>query len=923
MFNINQGKTRKHILYSLLIVLLVAESLLPLLSTSSVNAATYVNVNPSNVIGTNKYQTGFQLDGPDLYYWRTRSALREPAYDANFGLVRMWDTQIQPCTRWYESSRTGSWNWNTVDQLVEQIIDIGAEPLIVLGFYHWDTDSLLKPSGMATNPKTGLPYPASYAAYCREWVKHFEQKGYPVKFYEFVNEPIFYFGWVADDTKLGYFIDLYNAVYDAMKAENSNILLGTDGSIMKKVLNGFIEDARPLGFLSYHAYGCGSTSTSDDSVFSAAETKYLVETSNVYGVEEARRLYKQKRGIELPVINSEYNLNFQYSSGTDPRTQKIQGGVYNALWIRTAVLNGYSYGLYFHWASSYSSERRKPTGGAGMGMVNLDDNDPWIPYYVFQMIGNNLDVGDYIYESSSSSEDVRVLSWRHDDDIYTLLIHKDDSSETVYINGLSGTLEYQKIDENTYWLNPSITTGTVSSSSSISLSGYTVMLLKGSSSSPPPPPPPPPSEDFYEDFEDGSISEWSGTFTTSGEDVLVRATLPYAGDYHGYFETSGSGGSEHAYLYQSISQDEVYARGYFYVPGDLNLDDESDRYYFLRFRSGGNSVTGAGLRRNNGDNYWIIYARDGSSLAGPYYSSAPIEPNRWYCVELHWKLDPSNGVVELFVDGQKILERTGLDSNNLGNVDQVNCGIVSATNIDSDLVVYGDEIVISDEYIGEGSPNPPPPPPSSIIFEEDYESNNLNKWDEISTSSGETATTHSYAPFEGQHHGRFSNDGSSSSEYAYTSVNVDEDEIYARGYFYPITGLSLSDNNDRFYFIRFQANGQSIGGAGIRRENGVDKWVLFGRDGSGWEGPELADSPTVTSRWTCIELHWKKDNSNGVLEMYVDGQKVLAFTNLDSDNYGNVDTVNIGYVSATNVQQSMIIYSDLIVISDSYVGPES
>ncbi len=839
----------KNSIYSILVILLFSEAILPIV-ISPANAAVYVNVDSTKFIGTNKYSTGFQIDGPDLYYWRTRSDLRAPAYDANFGLVRMWDTQIQPCTRWYESSRTGVWDWSQVDQLVEQIIDIGAEPLIVLGFYHWESDALLKPSGMADDPKTGLPYPASYAAYCREWVKHFKAKGYPVRYYEFVNEPIFYLGWVADDTKLGYFIDLYNAVYDSMKAENSGIMLGTDASIMKKVMDGFIAKARPLGFLSYHAYGCGTTSTPDSDVFESAETKYIVETANVYGVEAARSLYLQKRGINLPVINSEYNLNFQFSTGTDPRIQKIQGGVYNALWIRTAILNGYSYGIYFHWASSYSDERRNPTGGAGMGMINLDDNDPWIPYYVFQMIGNNLDVGDYLVESSSSTDSLRVLSWIHDNAVYNLLIHITDTNENVYINGLSGTLEYQKIDKTTDWLNPTIKKGSISSSSAIYMTGYTVMLLKGLTTTPPPPPPPPVENDFYDGFEDGNLNEWTGISTTYSDNVYVRTTNPYSGSYGAYFETSGSGGIEQAYLYEDINQDEVYARGYFYVSDDLTLYDNTDRYYFIRFQANDNSIAGAGIRRNDGINNWIIFVRDGSSLIGPYYASTPIQPNSWYCVELHWKKDPSNGLVELFIDGEQVISRTSLDSDNLGNVNRVNMGIVSATNLNDNLVVYGDEMVISSEYIGEGGTNPPPS--TNILFEENYESNNLDKWDAIITSDGETAMTYSYAPYEGRYHGRYANDGSSTSEYAYTSLDVDEDEIYARGYFYVIQGLSLSDNDDRFYLIRFQANGQSLGAAGIRREDGVDKWVIFSRSGTSWVGPIL--SSNTRCHWQMV-LH--------------------------------------------------------------------
>jgi hypothetical protein len=932
-------KKYKHI-SKLLLLALLCQVILPSLSYSKqVSALSYttVNVDPNSVIDRNEFSMGFQIDGPDLYYWRTRSSLREPAYDMNFKMVRMWDTQIQPCTRWYESSKTGTWDWREVDQLVEQIIDIGAEPLIVLGFYHWDVDEILKPRGMSDNPNTGLPYTDSWAAYCAEWVEHFKEKGYPVKYYEIVNEPIFYFGWTADYTKLGHYVDLYNAAYNSMHAENPNVLLGTDGSIMRRVMEYFIEYGKPLGFLSYHAYGSDTLSASDQVLFNAAESRYQGETTNVLGVDEAVSLYKKERGIDLPVINSEYNVNSKFSSGTDPRTQKIEGGIYNALWIRTAMLKGYDYGIFFHWASSRSSESRKSTGGSGMGMVNLDDNDPWIPYYVYQMIGNNLDVGDQIISSSSSDTNVRVISWWHDGEIVTLLINKGTDEYRVTLQGLDGTLEYQKLDETTNWLSPSIKKGTIWESSGnhqVTLDGYTVMLLKGNADGGTPPLPPDPEPepvgDLYDGFESASYDKWSGSVETSGENIYFRPNVVYKEDVSAFFGTNGGGGVENAYLYKDVNMDEVYVRGYFRLDNNLELDDNTDRYYFLRLRSNGQSIAGAGLRRENNQNYWIIYVRDGSGLAGPYYASAPnIQTNQWYSVELHWRKGSSNGLCELFIDGQRVLNQNYLDTDNLGNIDEVDFGLVSVRNINDDLVIYGDEAVISTEYVGlTDSTSPPPEPepdptPVNVFFEEDYESNNLNKWDDVLESSGESARTHSYAPYEGNFHGRFSNDGSSTSEYAYTNVDVNADEVYASGYFYPIQGTPLENNDDRFYFIRFQANGQSLAGAGIRRENGVDKWVIFSRDGTGWEGPEYASSPSIEDRWYNVELHWKKGSSNGLVELYVDGTKILQIDNVDTDNYGNVDSVNIGFISATSIQQDVIVYSDNIKLSTSFIGSES
>ena len=204
---------------------------------------------------------------------------------------------------------------------------------------------------------------------------------------------------------------------------------------------------------------------------------------------------------------------------------------------------------------------------------------------------------------------------------------------------------------------------------------------------------------------------------------------------------------------------------------------------------------------------------------------------------------------------------------------------------------------------------------TTTIFEDDYESGNLSKWDEIVSSSGESVSTHTYAPYQGRVHGRYASDGSGSSDNAYTSVDVNEGEILVSGYFYPIQGLPLSDNDDRFYLIRLQANGQSVAAAGVRRRNGVDNWIIFARDGSGWVGPIYSSTPSINAKWYKVDLHWVKSSSKGLVELFIDGKKILEINNLDTDNYGNVDTVNLGFVGASGIQQNMIVYSDLVKIS--------
>lgn len=448
-----------------------------------------VTVNSSNIVATNSFSLGFQLNGADVSAWCDSSALRQLSREANFKLIRFFEQAAgKPCIYWNETTKTGRWDWTKIDLLVRRIFDVGAEPLIVLGFISFDTKRITSaPAGMSYDPKTNLPYPDQWAAYCAEWVKHFKQVGLPVRYYEMINEAYHYFGWSATQPKLSYFMALYNAATKAMRNVNPAIKVGNDACTLKTVMDYFISNGENLDFLSYHTYGAGaggssSLSVPDAEIFKTAETQYIGETTNVYGVDKAKQLYKAKRGIDLPVIRSENNLNYHFTTGTDPRIQKMQGAVYQALTFRISMLKKFYYSCYFHFASSATKEQTKPSGGLGFGMVNLDDEKPWYPYYVHKMIGNNLAVGDRIVESSSNSEDMRVIAWIHEGKLNVLLILKVNELRTIYLKGITNQINYFKLDNSVSWKTPKIQTGTISPSNPLTLNGYTVMLLQAGTS---------------------------------------------------------------------------------------------------------------------------------------------------------------------------------------------------------------------------------------------------------------------------------------------------------------------------------------------------------------------------------------------------------------------------------------------------------
>jgi hypothetical protein len=433
----------------------------------SYSTASDINIDLSREIGNNLLSLGFQLDGPDISPWSNNEYLRTYSKDANFVFVRFFEHRYgKPCTNWDENTKTGTWNWSNIDKVVNQIFDLKAEPLIVIGFYSWTLYKISSaPNGMSTDPVTGLPDPDQWGAYCAEWVKHFKSVGLPVKYYEIINEPYHYFGWPAEETKLSYFMELFNSASISMKRVNPNIKLGNDASTMKLVLNAFIQEGEPLDFISFHRYALQELTDPDSQAITNAETLYMVDSSTFYAPGRAAQVYQNAKGVNLPLINSEGNIS---DEETDPRAHTILGGIYTALSIRTYILAKVSYCVYYHMAGQSNT----------MGMVDTVTKKPYYAYFVNKMIGTSISVGDKLYYSENDSSDIRSLVWVHNNKTYILLIMKADKVLDITLKGISGSFNYEKIDGSIDWNNASIQTGTYNGS--LSLNGYSVVLLKQS-----------------------------------------------------------------------------------------------------------------------------------------------------------------------------------------------------------------------------------------------------------------------------------------------------------------------------------------------------------------------------------------------------------------------------------------------------------
>ena len=206
-------------------------------------------------------------------------------------------------------------------------------------------------------------------------------------------------------------------------------------------------------------------------------------------------------------------------------------------------------------------------------------------------------------------------------------------------------------------------------------------------------------------------------------------------------------------------------------------------------------------------------------------------------------------------------------------------------------------------------PSTPPPPVSNTTFQEDFESATINLWNGSVQTYGETLTVVNEEVYEGAYSACFTSSGSSRSlQNAYLYKYVDSQTAYARGYFYiesPTESQILSDEGDALCLIRFSDGTQSLARAGIIREAGGAKWVLYAG------GQHETASALSPNRWYCIELHWNA--VDGVAEMLVDGEVTLKLTVSDSYKL-TAKSVDFGIISATSVQNRITVYGDYFEI---------
>jgi hypothetical protein len=286
---------------------------------------------------------------------------------------------------------------------------------------------------------------------------------------------------------MGDFATVYNATVTAMKQVNPAVSASFDFSWEVGVMSWWLANYTgvPLDRIDFHNYATSTAGYYTDSeLFQMAQTLTNSEGSTgFWGTSTsgnnpiyAQNMYYASKGVTLPLFDTESNLDAQWSPNTDPIIVQMDGAVFAALLLKTEILDNVDAHIYYDWQANLNYQQSLSPPSYGFGLIDSNNHQPWYPYYVYQMIGNNLQVGDSIV-SSTNSGSVFSFAWIDKGNLNILLINTFNGTVSTTVSGATGNFNYEKIDNTYSFLNAQLQTGSLSLSSSITMNGYTVILL--------------------------------------------------------------------------------------------------------------------------------------------------------------------------------------------------------------------------------------------------------------------------------------------------------------------------------------------------------------------------------------------------------------------------------------------------------------
>ncbi|NTX51010.1 hypothetical protein [Myxococcus sp. CA039A] len=342
----------------------------------------------SNAGPISPYSWGVGAPDKHIAHWPGNAALRQRITDAKVKIVRVGLTQWGLYNNSDVYPAHDTWNWTTLDALLNTIWDAGAEPLIVVCGFPAGVTKTFSPTKVILSADW-----AEYGHFMAGLVQRYNVDkvlgtAKSVRYFEMWNEPTIegdgHFASMAD------YNTFYSTVATAMRAKDPTLkLIGPvdshSGDLDKGPTESWLSNAAKnleanLDLLSWHNYGPWADDTSKTDADRMAWTKphyqddvIKVKNGGLNGVLTG------PSGKKYGAAITEYNVAQGDFAAFNPKYHSE----FNATWTASALINAMKGGVDLFTLYNLSENDKNH-----LGLLTNTDFTPYKPYFTLFLFGN-------------------------------------------------------------------------------------------------------------------------------------------------------------------------------------------------------------------------------------------------------------------------------------------------------------------------------------------------------------------------------------------------------------------------------------------------------------------------------------------------------------------------------------------------------
>ncbi|MFW9893511.1 MAG: DUF2341 domain-containing protein, partial [Candidatus Thorarchaeota archaeon] len=165
---------------------------------------------------------------------------------------------------------------------------------------------------------------------------------------------------------------------------------------------------------------------------------------------------------------------------------------------------------------------------------------------------------------------------------------------------------------------------------------------------------------FYDGFESGDLSAWNGSYTDTGDTLIVLNT-PLIPVHSGSYAVRGSVdnvAAAQAMVWKDFSdKSNLFARVHFYLPAGFSTTDHVTIMQFIDTSTGWQNQLSVTIR----DDMTLYMWNDVFDEAYGYGTTSTISEGSWHTLDMQAKISDTAGEARLWLDGNLEIEETGVN----------------------------------------------------------------------------------------------------------------------------------------------------------------------------------------------------------------------------------------------------------------------